>query len=127
VEVERLKAKSKAKRRGKAPVEGDCAPCAEKSVASAGTQEHQDHDAHKRRLSRLVGQLQGIGRMLDEGRYCPDIMVQTRAAMAAIKALEDSILEGHMQNCVTAAFHLRDQGDVKAKIDELMLLFRKRM
>jgi DNA-binding FrmR family transcriptional regulator len=88
---------------------------------------HHHYGAHSQRLNRIVGQLQGIGRMLDEGRYCPDILIQTRAAMAAIKALEDALLEGHMEHCVAAAFQTRDPDDVKDKVGELMKLFRKRM
>ena len=88
---------------------------------------HHDHADHVRRLNRLVGQLQGIGRMLEEGRYCPDILMQTRAATSGIKALEDAILEGHLRHCVKAAFKSRSVSDIEEKIEELMAVFKKRL
>ena len=64
--------------------------------------------------------------MLEDGRYCPEILVQTRAIRSAVLALEDSILEEHMRHCVKGAIKARDDEDVERKIDELMDLFKRR-
>lgn len=79
-----------------------------------------------KRLSRIQGQLAGIGRMIEARRYCPEILMQTRAAVSAIKALEDEILEQHLRHCVRDAFEAKDSVSGDAKIAELMDLYRRR-
>ena len=52
------------------------------------------------RLNRIVGQLNGIGRMLDENRYCGDILVQVAAAQSALQSFAYRVLQEHMESCV---------------------------
>lgn len=54
----------------------------------------------KNRLNRMVGQLNGIGRMLDENRYCGDILIQISAVEKALQGFGYSVLKSHMENCV---------------------------
>lgn len=54
----------------------------------------------KNRLSRMVGQLNGIGRMLDENRYCGDILTQVAAVESALQAFGYLILQEHLETCV---------------------------
>lgn len=54
----------------------------------------------KNRLSRMVGQLQGIGKMLDENRYCGDILTQVAAVESALQAFGYLVLQDHMETCV---------------------------
>ena len=54
----------------------------------------------KNRLSRMSGQLSGIARMLDENRYCGDILIQIAAVEKALQAFGYIILQGHMESCV---------------------------
>ena len=54
----------------------------------------------KNRLNRMVGQLNGIGRMLDENRYCGDILVQVAAVEKALQGFGYTILQEHMQTCM---------------------------
>ncbi len=54
----------------------------------------------KNRLSRMVGQLNGIGRMLDENRYCGDILTQVAAVESALQAFGYLVLQEHMETCV---------------------------
>ena len=54
----------------------------------------------KNRLNRMVGQLNGISRMLDENRYCGDILIQISAAEKALQGFGYSVLKSHMENCV---------------------------
>ncbi|MBQ4102573.1 MAG: metal-sensing transcriptional repressor [Oscillospiraceae bacterium] len=53
------------------------------------------------RLNRIVGQLGGIGKMIEENRYCGDILIQVAAADQALKTLGRQILQNHMETCVT--------------------------
>ena len=54
----------------------------------------------KNRLNRMVGQLNGIGRMLDENRYCGDILIQISAVEKALQGFGYIVLKSHMENCV---------------------------
>lgn len=54
----------------------------------------------KNRLSRMVGQLNGIGRMLDENRYCGDILTQVAAVESALQAFGYLVLQEHLETCV---------------------------
>ena len=85
------------------------------------------HRADLSRLRRISGQLSGIERMIEEGRYCPDILVQTRAVSAAIRSLETSLLERHINHCVQAAFVSDDEAEREAKVSELIEIFSKRL
>jgi CsoR family transcriptional regulator, copper-sensing transcriptional repressor len=87
---------------------------------------HPDHRAQLPRLNRAIGQLEGIGRMVDERRYCVDILVQFRAAMSALRNIEAAVYETHLQHCVSAAMLSRDPKQVEAKIRELTELLSRR-
>lgn len=86
---------------------------------------HPDHSAEIKRLNRIEGQISGIKRMIEERRYCTDIIAQTRAVSAAIKALEAEILKSHLTHCVTEAFSSDDEKARQDSIDEVMTLFKK--
>ena len=73
------------------------------------------------RISRIEGQLKGIKRMIEEDKYCNDILVQLSAIENSIKSLSNYILENHLYTCVT-----RDLENGKTEIiDELIELFKK--
>ena len=86
-----------------------------------------DHRAELSRLRRISGQISGIERMIQEGRYCPDILVQTRAASAAIRSLETALLERHINHCVKGAFLSDNSIERESKINELVEIFAKRL
>lgn len=75
-------------------------------------------------LARLEGQVRGIRAMVADGRYCVDILTQTRAAHAALQRVERDILGNHLRACVRKAFTADDPEDRDAKIDELLRLFK---
>jgi CsoR family transcriptional regulator, copper-sensing transcriptional repressor len=81
-----------------------------------------DHSPEQPKLNRVRGQIEGVQRMIDEHRYCPDILAQLAAARAALKAVEVSILSRHMQNCVRAS--IRQPDDTDRLLEELLKLFR---
>lgn len=80
------------------------------------------------RLRRIEGQVRGIQKMVEEDRYCMDIVAQTRAVVSALRAVEDLIMENHMNTCVAEAFRSQDSSQQREKIDEVMSVlaqFRK--
>lgn len=72
------------------------------------------------RLRRIEGQVRGITRMVEEGRYCVDILTQLRAVHAALRKVEAEILQSHVASCVTGAARSGSRRDQDAKIAELM-------
>ena len=73
------------------------------------------------RLNRISGQIEGIKRMIEERRYCPEIINQLRAVRSAVKAVESNILQKHLQHCVAQSFS--SQAEKDKKIEELKMLF----
>jgi DNA-binding FrmR family transcriptional regulator len=86
---------------------------------------HPSHKAHISRLNRAKGQVEAVGRMIEEGRYCIDIITQVRAARSALKRIELDILETHMGMCVTKAASSKDEKQKAEKIAEIMNLLKK--
>ena len=73
------------------------------------------------RLNRIAGQIEGIKKMIEDGRYCPEIISQLRAVRSAVKAVESNILHKHLQHCVAQSFANPQERD--KKIEELKTLF----
>jgi DNA-binding FrmR family transcriptional regulator len=86
---------------------------------------HPDHVGEVPRLNRIAGQIDGVKKMIEERRYCPDIMTQLRAARAALKTVEASILETHLNACVTEAMVSGDKTSIETKISEIRELFKR--
>ncbi|MBU0859730.1 MAG: metal-sensitive transcriptional regulator [Alphaproteobacteria bacterium] len=86
---------------------------------------HPDHFGELPRLNRVAGQIDGIKRMIGEDRHCTEILAQIRAARAALKTVEASVLESHLQSCVRDAMTSGDQAEIDAKIEELKDLFKR--
>jgi DNA-binding FrmR family transcriptional regulator len=74
----------------------------------------------KKRLSRIEGQVRGLARMVEEERYCIDIVTQIAAARAALRRLEEEVLRDHVAHCVEHAIKSGDRADQRRKIAELM-------
>lgn len=86
---------------------------------------HPDHSKEISRLNRISGQIEGVKKMIEERRYCPDILTQLRAVASATKSLEASILEAHIGSCVADAFKSDKVEEQKEKISELVKLFKR--
>lgn len=86
---------------------------------------HPDHKKEAVRLKRVKGQIEGILSMIENRRYCPDILIQIRASKAAIQAVELSILKTHLDNCVSEAIMQKDESKAKEKIDEIISLIQR--
>jgi DNA-binding FrmR family transcriptional regulator len=81
-----------------------------------------DKAALVRRINRIEGQVRGIGKMIDEDRYCVDILTQVRAVRSALDALALGLLDRHLHGCVQRAVRT---GEGDAAMDEAMDGVRK--
>ena len=73
-----------------------------------------------KRLSRVGGQVGGIARMVENDRYCIDVVTQISAVRAALRRIEEEVLEDHVGHCVEAAIRSGDREDQRRKVAELM-------
>lgn len=73
-----------------------------------------------KRLTRIEGQVRGLSRMVEDDRYCIDIVTQIAAVRAALRRLEEEILRDHVGHCVEHAIASGNKADQRRKIEELM-------
>ena len=96
-----------------------------RDIAHTGPVRHV-HRADKqtigKRLNRIEGQVRGIARMIEEDRYCVDVLTQISAVQAALDALALQMLEAHLKGCVHTAVR---SGEGDAAIGEAMAVIRK--
>ena len=76
--------------------------------------------SQRARLGRIEGQVRGVARMVEQERYCIDVLTQIRAVRAALDKVEQEILHDHLRHCVAHAFHAGSARERQTKIDELM-------
>lgn len=81
------------------------------------------HDPTLRRLKKIEGQVRGIARMIEEERYCIDVLQQVSAVKAALAKVESEILKAHAATCVEEAIASGDVAVQRRKFDELVHLF----
>jgi len=73
-----------------------------------------------KRLKRIEGQVRGLARMLEEDRYCIDVVTQISAVSAALRRVEEEILRDHVAHCVEHAIASGDAREQRKKVAELM-------
>lgn len=78
-----------------------------------------------KRLSRIEGQVRGLSRMVEDDRYCIDIVTQVAAVRAALKKVEEEVLRDHLAHCVAHAMASGDADDQRAKVSELIEVLGK--
>ncbi|MGX9855471.1 metal-sensitive transcriptional regulator [Limimaricola variabilis] len=88
-------------------------------------QEKKNKAAIQKRLARLEGQIRGISRMVEENRYCVDVLMQTAAVRSALKAVERLLIEDHANHCMEAAILSGDQNEQRTKFREMVALLEK--
>jgi CsoR family transcriptional regulator, copper-sensing transcriptional repressor len=74
----------------------------------------------QKRLGRIEGQVRGLSKMVDEDRYCIDIVTQISAVRAALRRVEEEVLRDHVAQCVEHAIASGNKADQREKIAELM-------
>ena len=102
-------------------------------MATTDTQAHHgalDHQPETKakveaRLKRIEGQVRGIQKMVDEGRYCPDILTQVASVHAALRGVGKVLMRSHLQHCVTDALRSGDPVEAERTYEEVMdLMYR---
>jgi CsoR family transcriptional regulator, copper-sensing transcriptional repressor len=73
-----------------------------------------------KRLKRIEGQVRGLARMVEDDRYCIDIVTQISAVRAALRRAEEEVLRDHVAHCVEGAIASGNAADQRRKIAELM-------
>lgn len=78
-----------------------------------------------RRLSRIEGQVRGIQRMVEEDRYCADILMQVSSAQEALRAVARSLMRNHLAHCANQAFITGSEEEKESMYDELLDMIYK--
>jgi CsoR family transcriptional regulator, copper-sensing transcriptional repressor len=73
-----------------------------------------------KRLNRIEGQVRGLAKMVDEGRYCIDVVTQISAVRAALRRVEEEVLRDHVGHCVEHAIASGNAAEQRRKVAELM-------
>ena len=83
------------------------------------------HSPQLSRLNRIEGQIRGIAKMVEEERYCIDILTQMRAVKSALSAVESNIIEQHLNHCVHEALNSKNRGETDRVMKEIKNLLKK--
>jgi len=75
------------------------------------------------RLRRVEGQVRGLQKMVEQDRYCPEILEQMSAVHASLRSIERVLLRGHLQHCATEALRSGDEKKAERTYEELTELF----
>jgi DNA-binding FrmR family transcriptional regulator len=87
------------------------------------TTDNPCHQKELSRLNRISGQMEGIKKMIEDKRYCPEILIQLKAVRSAIKSVESNILKTHLEHCVARSFE--NEHERGHKINEIKDLLDK--
>ena len=82
---------------------------------------HSDKHKLVRRLKIIEGQIRGLQKLIDEDKYCIDIITQTSAVKQGLSNIEDILLEGHLSHCVS---NQMKKGETKKAVDEILKVYR---
>ena len=86
---------------------------------------YPDHKSQLSRLARIEGQIKGISRMIEERRYCIDIVSQIKAVQSALKQVQMGVLEKHIHHCVAESASSGDPAQLNEKIEEIVQVVAK--
>jgi DNA-binding FrmR family transcriptional regulator len=84
-----------------------------------------DHSNDLVRLKRIKGQVEGVERMIEAHRHCPDIINQIQAVVSSLLSVKNVMTERHLRHCVAGAIRANDAREMESKIKELMELIAK--
>ncbi len=83
------------------------------------------HEQELIRLRRIEGQIKGVQRMIEQKRYCVDILTQLNSIVGAIRSVEGNILERHLRGCVHQSFAKGSKEDKARKIEEVVDILKR--
>lgn len=84
------------------------------------------HNNIKFRMNYLLGHLKANLKMIEEGRYCIDIIRQNQAVISALEKVNQMILKSHLETCVTTAVKGKDKGEKKRVLQEIIEVFNEK-
>jgi DNA-binding FrmR family transcriptional regulator len=87
--------------------------------------ERQNKDKLMNRLNRIEGQVRGVARMVEEDRYCIDVLTQLQAVRAALARVETEMLKDHLGHCIEGAIVAGDKNEQRQKAAELIQLLER--
>ncbi|HMO19117.1 MAG TPA: metal-sensitive transcriptional regulator [Oligoflexia bacterium] len=90
-------------------------------------EEYPNHSELIPRLNRIKGQIDGVGKMIEDRRYCVEILSQMTAIQSALRACEAKLLERHLTSCIHSSIASKNSTDAEKKIKEMVDFFKKRM
>ena len=90
----------------------------------AKAKEGTSHSKQVHRLKRIEGQVRGLQEMVEDKRYCVDILTQIKAVRSALSSVEEQIIEAHMNHCVQSAVDSRDKSHSIEMIEEIKSLLK---
>ena len=83
------------------------------------------HMENAARMARIEGQVAGIRRMIEEGRYCIDIVTQIQAVRAALQSVSRRVYRKHVEHCVAVAIRGKSSKEAEEKIEEIMRVLKR--
>jgi DNA-binding FrmR family transcriptional regulator len=86
---------------------------------------HEAREQARQRLRKVAGQVAGLERMLDEERYCVDVLLQIAAVRGALDRVGKLLLESHVETCVASAFQSGSRKERDEKVQELLDVFSR--
>jgi DNA-binding FrmR family transcriptional regulator len=108
---------------------GETSSACDSGVAAVGRQavavDAETRSSNLRRLKRIEGQVRGLQKMVEEDRYCPDIMVQVSAVQEALRTVGRALMRNHLKHCTTHAVTHGSPDQAEAVYDELIELIYK--
>ena len=87
---------------------------------------HPSHEDNLVSLRRIEGQVRGVQKMVENRKYCIDILNQIYAIKGALTRVEEKIIEKHFQNCVTQAMKGNSEKEKQQKMDEILKLIHQK-
>ena len=104
-----------------------CEMCAHMDVCTSEKKYSRDGEAKKKllnRLARIEGQIRGLEKMIDEDKYCIDVLTQSSAITSAMNSFNKEVLTNHIRNCVTANIKAGNDEVVEEMLDMLQKLMK---
>ena len=83
------------------------------------------HNSQLKRLNRIEGQIRGLSKMVEDQRYCVDILTQIKAVKSALSAVEQNIVEEHLNHCLHEAVTSKNANESKKMLQEIKELLKK--
>ena len=80
------------------------------------------HTSQLTRLNRIEGQVRGIKKMVEDKRYCVDILIQLRSAIGALQKVQENVFQHHIESCVHDSLLSDNRADKEAKVEEILRL-----